>query len=102
MTETDDELAAALDGLSGLVAAENPLEDTLTRIAANNRGITSLDARGHSVTVFEAAPRAGGLLRYGIPDFKMEKHVIDRRLALTPDIAIRCNADAASEDRTLG
>jgi len=52
-----------------------------------------LDARGHSVTVFEAASRAGGLLRYGIPDFKMEKHVIDRRLALTPDIAINLNAD---------
>src|SRR6185437_353068 len=36
---------------------------------------------GHSVTVFEKADRIGGLLRYGIPDFKMEKHWIDRRLA---------------------
>src|SRR2546427_10203839 len=35
---------------------------------------------GHSVTVFEKADRIGGLLRYGIPDFKMEKWVIDRRL----------------------
>jgi len=35
---------------------------------------------GHSVTVFERADRIGGLLRYGIPDFKMEKHVLDRRL----------------------
>jgi len=35
---------------------------------------------GHSVTVFEKADRIGGLLRYGIPDFKMEKHVLDRRL----------------------
>ena len=35
---------------------------------------------GHSVTVFERADRIGGLLRYGIPDFKMEKHHIDRRL----------------------
>ncbi len=34
---------------------------------------------GHSVTVFEKADRAGGLLRYGIPDFKMEKHLINRR-----------------------
>jgi glutamate synthase (NADPH) small chain len=34
---------------------------------------------GHSVTVFEKADRIGGLLRYGIPDFKMEKHLIDRR-----------------------
>ena len=35
---------------------------------------------GHSVTVFEKADRIGGLLRYGIPDFKMEKSVLDRRL----------------------
>jgi glutamate synthase (NADPH/NADH) small chain len=35
---------------------------------------------GHAVTVFEKADRAGGLLRYGIPNFKLEKHVIDRRL----------------------
>ena len=35
---------------------------------------------GHSVTVYEKADRIGGLLRYGIPDFKMEKWVIDRRL----------------------
>ena len=35
---------------------------------------------GHSVTVFEKADRVGGLLRYGIPDFKMEKHRIDRRI----------------------
>ena len=35
---------------------------------------------GHSVTVFEKADRIGGLLRYGIPDFKMEKWVLDRRL----------------------
>ncbi|MFP5504918.1 MAG: glutamate synthase subunit beta [Gammaproteobacteria bacterium] len=35
---------------------------------------------GHAVTVFEKADRVGGLLRYGIPDFKMEKHIIDRRM----------------------
>jgi glutamate synthase (NADPH/NADH) small chain len=35
---------------------------------------------GHSVTVFEKSDRVGGLLRYGIPDFKMEKHLINRRL----------------------
>ena len=35
---------------------------------------------GHDVTVFERADRIGGLLRYGIPDFKMEKHHIDRRM----------------------
>ena len=35
---------------------------------------------GHAVTVYEKADRIGGLLRYGIPNFKMEKHIIDRRL----------------------
>ena len=35
---------------------------------------------GHSVTLFEKSDRIGGLLRYGIPDFKMEKHLINRRL----------------------
>jgi len=35
---------------------------------------------GHAVEVFEKADRVGGLLRYGIPDFKMEKHIIDRRV----------------------
>ncbi|MCG3174311.1 MAG: Glutamate synthase [NADPH] small chain [Myxococcota bacterium] len=39
-----------------------------------------LARRGHAVTVFERDDRVGGLLRYGIPDFKLEKHVIDRRL----------------------
>jgi glutamate synthase (NADPH/NADH) small chain len=39
-----------------------------------------LTRAGHTVTVFEKADRAGGLLRYGIPDFKMEKWIIDRRL----------------------
>ena len=35
---------------------------------------------GHGVTLFEKSDRIGGLLRYGIPDFKMEKHIIDRRM----------------------
>ncbi|MDO8678529.1 MAG: glutamate synthase subunit beta [Acidobacteriota bacterium] len=41
-----------------------------------------LNAAGHSVTVFEKSDRVGGLLRYGIPEFKMEKRVLDRRLDL--------------------
>jgi glutamate synthase (NADPH/NADH) small chain len=39
-----------------------------------------LTRAGHTVTLFEKGDRAGGLLRYGIPDFKLEKHLIDRRL----------------------
>jgi len=41
-----------------------------------------LNRAGHTAIIYEAAARAGGLLRYGIPDFKMEKSVIDRRLAI--------------------
>ncbi|MBI4579200.1 MAG: glutamate synthase subunit beta [Planctomycetes bacterium] len=41
-----------------------------------------LNRAGHLVTVYERADRIGGLLRYGIPDFKLEKHFIDRRLAI--------------------
>ncbi len=47
---------------------------------------------GHAVTVYEAADRPGGLLRYGIPDFKMEKGALDRRLALmeAEGVSFRC------------
>jgi glutamate synthase (NADPH/NADH) small chain len=41
-----------------------------------------LNRAGHLVTVFERADRIGGLLRYGIPAFKLEKRFLDRRLAL--------------------
>jgi glutamate synthase (NADPH) small chain len=41
-----------------------------------------LNRAGHAVTVFERDPRAGGLLRYGIPDFKMDKAILDRRLEI--------------------
>lgn len=39
-----------------------------------------LNSVGHNVTLFERADKVGGLLRYGIPDFKLEKHVVDRRV----------------------
>ncbi len=44
---------------------------------------------GHSVTVYEKNDRIGGLLRYGIPNFKLEKHVIDRRIQQMKDEGIR-------------
>ncbi|MDH3243890.1 MAG: glutamate synthase subunit beta [Saprospiraceae bacterium] len=54
-----------------------------------------LNKAGHSVTVFERKDRIGGLLRYGIPDFKLEKNVVDRRLAVmeAEGIRFRTNAD---------
>jgi glutamate synthase (NADPH/NADH) small chain len=53
-----------------------------------------LNRAGHAVTVFERADRIGGLLRYGIPDFKLSKHVLDRRIELmmTEGVAFRTGA----------
>lgn len=53
-----------------------------------------LNKAGHWVTVFERSDRIGGLLRYGIPDFKLEKHVVDRRVKLMEQegIVFRTNA----------
>jgi glutamate synthase (NADPH) small chain len=54
-----------------------------------------LNYAGHYVMVFERDDAPGGLLRYGIPDFKLEKWVIDRRIKLMEDegIVFRCNAN---------
>ncbi len=86
----------------GWVTAPRRAAPTGKRIAIVGSGpaglaaAVQLDALGHAVTIFEAAARPGGLLRYGIPDFKLEKHVIDRRLALTPEIAIRCGVQVGT------
>ena len=53
-----------------------------------------LNRAGHRVTVFERADRIGGLLRYGIPDFKLEKRVLDRRLELMDGRGRRGSAPA--------
>lgn len=56
---------------------------------------TQLNYSGHSVTVFEKDDLPGGLLRYGIPDFKLEKWVLNRRLTLMEQegIEFSCNAE---------
>jgi glutamate synthase (NADPH/NADH) small chain len=70
----------------GWVSPILPVTETGQRVAVVGSGPAGLAAAqqlrraGHQVTVFEKADRIGGLLRYGIPDFKMEKWVIDRRL----------------------
>jgi glutamate synthase (NADPH/NADH) small chain len=53
-----------------------------------------LNSAGHSVTVFERDDAPGGLLRYGIPDFKLEKWVIDRRISILEQegVVFKCNA----------
>ena len=70
----------------GWVVPERAAVKTGKRVAIVGSGPAGLAAAqqlaraGHSVTVFEKSDRIGGLLRYGIPNFKMEKHLIDRRL----------------------
>lgn len=70
----------------GWIVPEPPLVETGKRIAIIGSGPAGLAAAqqlrraGHRTTVFERANRIGGLLRYGIPEFKMEKQVLDRRL----------------------
>ena len=70
----------------GYIVPEPPATASGKRVAVVGSGPAGLAAAqqlaraGHSVTVFEKADRIGGLLRYGIPSFKMEKHLIDRRL----------------------
>ena len=56
---------------------------------------TQLNYAGHTVTVYERDDAPGGLLRYGIPDFKLEKWVIDRRIKLMEEegITFKCNAN---------
>ncbi|HXU48501.1 MAG TPA: glutamate synthase subunit beta [Candidatus Binatia bacterium] len=70
----------------GWIKPEPPKTRSGKRVAVVGSGPAGLAAAqqlnrvGHLVTVFEKADRIGGLLRYGIPDFKMEKQVLDRRL----------------------
>ena len=70
----------------GWIHPEPPLNRTGKRVAVVGSGPAGMAAAqqlaraGHSVTLFEKADRIGGLLRYGIPDFKMEKRWIDRRI----------------------
>lgn len=72
----------------GLVVPQPPKVRTGKKVAIVGSGPSGLAAamqlnsRGHKVTVFERSDRIGGLLRYGIPNMKLEKDVIDRRIAI--------------------
>jgi glutamate synthase (NADPH/NADH) small chain len=76
-TRTGKKVAVVGSGPAGLAAAQQ------------------LNRAGHLVTVLERSDRIGGLLRYGIPEFKMEKQVLDRRLALMEKegVCFRPNCD---------
>jgi glutamate synthase (NADPH) small chain len=84
----------------GWVGAQPPASRTGKRVAVVGSGPAGLAAAeqlnraGHAVTVFERDDRIGGLLRYGIPEFKMEKRFVDRRLRIMEKdgIVLRTNA----------
>ncbi len=73
---------------NGLADPRPPVNRTNKKIAVIGSGPSGLavadqlNSRGHHVTVFERSDRIGGLLRYGIPNMKLEKHIIDRKLAV--------------------
>lgn len=79
----------------GLVKPDIPEVRTGKKIAIVGSGPAGLAAamqlnrRGHEVTVYERSDKAGGLLRYGIPNMKLEKEVIDRRIRLMEESGIQ-------------
>ena len=85
----------------GYVKPKVPILRTGKKIAVIGSGPAGLAAAaqlnqaGHHVTVFERDEKPGGLLRYGIPDFKLEKNIIDRRITLMEEegIVFKCNAN---------
>jgi glutamate synthase (NADPH/NADH) small chain len=98
----------------GWVTGRPPESRTGRRVAVVGSGPAGLAAAdqlnraGHWVTVFERADRIGGLMRYGIPEFKMEKRFLDRRLNIMRDEGVsfrtRCNvgADLSVEELRRG
>ena len=88
----------------GYAAAKPPVVRTGKKVAVIGSGPSGLAAadllnqRGHQVTVFERSDRVGGLLMYGIPNMKLEKWVIDRRVKILQDEGIEFvfNADVGN------
>jgi glutamate synthase (NADPH/NADH) small chain len=80
--------------MEGMIKARPPKRRTGMKVAVIGSGpaglaaAQQLNSKGHHVTVFEKSNTPGGLLRYGIPNFKLSKHIIDRRLALLIDEGI--------------
>ena len=81
--------------LHDLVKEEAPLNRTGKKVAVVGSGPSGLSAaqllnrRGHQVTVYERKDRIGGLLRYGIPNMKLDKTLIDRRVQLMEEAGVR-------------
>ena len=89
----------------GWITPQPPAQRTGKKVAVIGSGPAGLAAAqqlnraGHTVAVFERDNRIGGLLRYGIPDFKMEKQIIDRRLEVmeAEGITFKTNAKVGTE-----
>lgn len=85
----------------GFVQPKKPNVYTGKKVAVIGSGpaglaaATQLNYAGHAVTIFERDDAPGGLLRYGIPDFKLEKSVVDRRIQLMEQegVVFKCNAN---------
>lgn len=90
---------------NNLVTEEAPKVRTGKSVAIIGSGPSGLAAaqllnrRGHKVTVFERSDRPGGLLRYGIPNMKLDKRSIDRRVALLTEAGVefRCGVDVGKD-----
>jgi glutamate synthase (NADPH/NADH) small chain len=85
----------------GFVTARKPNIRSGKKVAVIGSGpaglatAAQLNYAGHEVTVYERDPKPGGLLRFGIPDFKLEKNVVERRISLLEEEGVRfiCNAN---------
>jgi glutamate synthase (NADPH) small chain len=92
----------------GFVKAKQPNVRTGKNVAVVGSGpaglaaAAQLNSAGHTVTVFERDDAPGGLLRYGIPDFKLEKWIIDRRINILEQegIIFRCNTNVGVDMST--
>lgn len=87
------------------IIASKPTGKRVAVVGSGPAGLAAaqqLTRAGHSVVVFERADRIGGLLRYGIPEFKMEKAVLDRRLdqmrAEGTEFRVNCNVGGPDPD----
>ena len=91
--------------MEGWISSNPPKKRTNKKIAIIGSGPAGLAAAqqlnraGHNITVFERDNKIGGLLRYGIPDFKMEKNIIDRRVKqlIGEGIEFKCNTEIGKE-----
>ena len=92
----ENELAVIEDAFCrGALSPRPPKDRTGRRVAVVGSGPSGLalanrlNRRGHLVTVYESSPRPGGLLMYGIPNMKLEKRIVERRLALMEAEGVR-------------